>query len=607
MKATAASLGTTLPAVPAITPRRTPTHPEEGGGDTIATLIQALPEIYQPIFGHPDILASRSPDDDRIDVLCRAVGQISSHLERPLQVLDLGSAQGYIAFRLAQLGHHVTGIDAVPENVALARMIGEEHPGFDVEFIEGDIVDCRDLVDLRDFDLVIGFSVLHHVAHRDGHTSAVELVATLARHIPHALFEMALATEPVFWATSLPTDPRATLTRYPFIREIALAGTHLSDVQRPTLYASTACVLAGDELQPIESWTESSHGAVDGAHRGLRRYYFVASGIVKVTARFVDDADQAVVLQLRQEFRQEAQMLDALASRGIDAPALLEFVDGDQESILFRTTYPGVLLSEIIHSTDVDAKSAVTGQVLEALAELEAHGLYHGDLRAWNVVWDPDEEKAHLIDHGSLSPIPEDRMWPNDAYFSFLVWLVSLWVSAPDQTGLKLPRRAGIDRGKLPPRILALLSTLMVHPRDEQVFRDLSARWTEAGDDADEQTFAPGVATPVIWNWLSAIEHLADETGTRLSSERDAATAARDAALAERNALRSEVLRLESERDELSALSDEQQAVSEVLRIEREAAEMRAEAARAELAETLNTRSWRITRPLRRVRSIFRR
>lgn len=624
---TAESLKTTLPISPATTPRKAPTTPQEpppatdaldesGIRNRIAGLARELPEIYQPIFGHPEIVASRSPDDHRIDVLCRAVHQISSHLNRPLRILDLGSAQGYVAFRLAQLGHRVTGIDSLPVNIALAQMIQAEHPGLDVEFLEGDIVDCRHLVDLRDFDLVIAFSVLHHVAHRDGHSSAVELISTLSEQVPHGLFEMAMATEPVFWAESLPADPRVTLAPYPFIRELGLVGTHLSEVRRPILFASTTCVLAKGELHDIESWKEHSHA--DAQHLGLRRYFFVASGLVKVTARFVEPVDEALIGQLQQEMRREAYILDALAVGGIEAPAVMEFIDGADESVLFRTAYPGVPLSEIALSTDKDVKLAITGQVLEALAELEAHGLYHGDLRSWNVIWDSDEGRAHLIDHGALSPLPGDTMWPNDAYFSFLVWLVSLWGSYPDQTGLQFPRRAGIDRAEFPPRIVALFSALMVHARDGRVFRDLSRGW--AGSASGEAT-ALWPATPVAWDWLSAIERFAQTGSDALAADRDALASERDAlaseratlaserdALAsERDALTSERDTLASERDRLASELDALRALCDVLRAELGAAETRADTTQAELARTLNTQSWRLTRPLRRLRSTFRR
>ncbi len=519
-----------------------------------------------------------------------------------------------MAFRLAQLGHRVTRIDARPENVTVSRLIREEHSELDVAFVEGDVVDSNSLVNLGDYDLVIGFSVLHHIALRDGHAAAVSLVSTLSEHIPHAIFEMALASEAVQWAQALPADPRVTLAPFAFVREIGLAGMHRSDIRRPILFASQTHALTKGGLQAIVSWERESHAGMQGDARGLRRYYFVPAGIVKITARFTDSVDDAVVRLLRQEQRREAHTLETLAQTGIDAPELIEFVDGAHESILFRTAYPGVLLSEVIGSIDGDLKSIITGQVLESLARFEAHRLYHADLRLWNVVWDPDEGRAHIIDFGALSPLPEDMVWPNDTYFSFLVWLVSLWGPFPDQPGLVVPRFAGIDRAEFPARVISLIATLMTHDRDDFVFRDLSACWNTpptAGVTTVRQT------TPVAWHWLSAIERFAQTSRAVLTSERDAVLSQRDVVTTERDVLASErdlatsqrdALAAErdvlvAERDLLTSQRDASRSACEMLGAQREAAETRRDAAQAELDRTLNAWSWRLTRPLRRLRA----
>ncbi len=604
METTADSLMARLPSLP-------PSRPEgqdetRGAEDGVVSLVRRLPEIYQPIYGHPEIHAARSADDHRIDVLRRVVEQISSHFDRSLRILDLGSAQGYTAFRLAELGHGVTGIDVVPTNVALARAIQERLTDLNVEFLEGDIAECPTLVDLDGYDLVVAFSVLQHIAHRGGHDAAVELVAVLSQKISHAVFEMALAAEPVYWAESLPEDPRVTLAPYAFIREVGRVGTHLSEVRRPILFASQSHVLAAGNLHEIESWTEEPHTEERGALRSLRRYRFLPSGVEKIAARFADEADEDLLSQLRQELRREAHVLQALTGAGMEAPEVIEFVDGADESIIVRSSYPGVLLSEIVDSLDEDARSVITGQVLETLAELEAHGLYHADLRLWNVVWDPHKETAHLVDHGAISPVPEDMKWPNDAYYSFLVWLVSLWGFFPDQTGFQIPRAGGIDRAELSPRIASLISALMTHPRDGSVFRDLSARWAQPSTESAPTAWP---ATPVAWAWLSAIEQHGQRTRAALASECTAVSSERDRVIAERDALIAERAALGSECDDLRstrrAMASEREILTsdcvrlrsacDRLRSEREAVESRREATEAELSRVLGTWSWRLT------------
>ena len=285
----------------------------------LMTLVAELPEIYQPIYGLPLVQGARTADSDRIEVVAQMVDTVCQLVGRPLHILDLGSAQGYVAFRLSEAGHTVVGIEGLAQNVAVARAIQEQHPDRDVRFVEADILDCPSSVDLSEFDLVLGLSVLHHIVDRDGQDRAVELVATLAHHIPHGVFEMALDTEPVFWAPSLPTDPRATLAPFAFIREIGRTGTHLSEVRRPLLFASATHVLTGAGLREIRSWSDQAHH--DATNVGLRRHFMVGDDIVKIAARFVDGPDDDALAVYRHELRNEAHILELLTSQGSTRPA----------------------------------------------------------------------------------------------------------------------------------------------------------------------------------------------------------------------------------------------------------------------------------------------
>ncbi len=573
---------------------------------TVSQLIEELPEIYQPIYGHPQLQASRSTHNHRLDVLVHLVGELSAHLDRPLRIVDLGSAQGYLTFTLAELGHHVVGIDSLGKNVAVARAIQAEHPQLDVQFIEGDITECGSLVSLDDYDLVLGFSVLHHVAHRNGHASAVQLVTELATHVPHAVFEMALASEPLYWADALPTDPRATLAPYAFIRELGRVETHLSEVQRPVLFASRSHVFVNDGFQPIESWREQPHAA-NTEHLGLRRYFFVPSGIVKVVAQFRDTPESGALQLLRDELRREAHILEAVAETPIQVPELKEFVDGTDETIIFHSVYPGVLLSEVVGSLGDEERAVVTGQVLDALAELEVHGLYHTDIRLWNVVWDHSNHRARLIDYGAVSTAPSDIVWPNDAYFSLLVWLVSLWSRRADQTGLRIPRSAQIDSAELPPSVSSLIASLLVHRRDDHVCRDIAALWS---DLRSKDSTATWPVVPVAWGWLAEIEQQHNAVQSTLDSEREAYVAEierraeqRDALISERDALGRSRDALVAERETLLSERDALKGDRDGLEGECAQLQRQLDATEAELQRTLKTWSWRVTWPIRRARS----
>ena len=228
----------------------------------LQSLINELPEVYQPIYGHPEFGSSRDSASPRMTALVSAVRLIGEALGRPLRILDLGSAQGFTSFTLAELGHQVVGIEMQQVNVDVARRLAKENPELSTEFVVGDIADTQKLVDLSTFDVVLGLSVLHHISQRDGHDMTVELIQTLVDNVPFGLYEMASSSEPLYWAAALPNDPRITLAPYAFVREIARSRTHLSEIERPTFLCSRTHVVVSERLIEIESVTSRSHRAV---------------------------------------------------------------------------------------------------------------------------------------------------------------------------------------------------------------------------------------------------------------------------------------------------------------------------------------------------------
>jgi 2-polyprenyl-6-hydroxyphenyl methylase/3-demethylubiquinone-9 3-methyltransferase len=94
---------------------------------------------------------------------------------RPLagkRALDVGCGAGLLCEPLARLGAEVTGVDAAPESIAVAR----EHAaarGRAVDYRSGELA----ALGLGRFDLVTGMEVLEHVADKPA------FVAQLAAHL----------------------------------------------------------------------------------------------------------------------------------------------------------------------------------------------------------------------------------------------------------------------------------------------------------------------------------------------------------------------------------------------------------------------------------------
>ena len=76
-------------------------------------------------------------------------------LEGVKSICDLGCGNGHISGRLAKVGFEVTGVDASPSGIAIAR---RAYPN--VEFVEA-LIDRQ--LKLRQFDLVVSSDVIEHM------------------------------------------------------------------------------------------------------------------------------------------------------------------------------------------------------------------------------------------------------------------------------------------------------------------------------------------------------------------------------------------------------------------------------------------------------------
>ena len=86
--------------------------------------------------------------------------------------LDVGCGAGLLAEPLARLGAKVTGIDATPEVIAIARQHGTAM-GFDIDYRVGDVQQLE-----GQFDLITCMEVIEHVA--DPSSFAKALASRLA-------------------------------------------------------------------------------------------------------------------------------------------------------------------------------------------------------------------------------------------------------------------------------------------------------------------------------------------------------------------------------------------------------------------------------------------
>ena len=417
-------------------------HPTQGASDTRLDELRRLleepdVEAYQPIYGLTGLLPNE-PSRGCID-RCRAIEHFLGPVH-DLRILDIGSSLGYISFHFADRGASVTGWEAHDKNVDASRRIAGIN-GIDVDFdvVRLDNESVQTIVE-NSYDVVLLLSVVHHLINSDGLESAQALMADMLRRVPTVIVELAQKGEDpgLVWDAAQPDDDLAIFERVRDNIEIVKLGefgTHLSGQPRP-VYAVSLLTNSVDvngtryayETRSVEAYTGSPVPTI----RARRRYYFASEHIVKEY-----DFDGDFEHHNRAQIAAEIATLTRLAGRpGI--PVLLDYELSQAGARLVVKRTPGTLLVDLLGSgLDITDARVVAEHVLSALAELEAAGLRHNDVRSWNVIYDGDT--ASLIDYGRAA----DEVIDDDA--RSLLWLLKAIVTGKredfDPRKNALPRR----------------------------------------------------------------------------------------------------------------------------------------------------------------------
>jgi len=467
--------------------------------NTLDYLVSRLPECYQPIFGNQQYTSHPSRScDDRFEPIRSIYVSLEAQLGRPLRVLDLGCAQGFFSLSLASLGSKVVGIDFSPENIAVCKKLCEDYPDLEVEFHEGKIEVYIAHISSLQFDLVLGLSVFHHLIHEFGIAVVVDLLCKISQKAFAAVFEFALREEPLYWAESLPTDQRSLLSGFAFVHEVIRLPTHLSEVKRPLYFASNRHWFLNGESGLFDSWTDKSHRLAENAHLGSRRYFFHKNVILKQS--LIDSSVQGQ-LNLR-EIRNEADFLNR-KDLPISVPSLILHGENEAEVWLVREIIEGrVLVDCILDGDDYDPQEIVES-VLIQLCSLENAGLFHNDLRPWNVLLKPDGN-LQLMDFGSITTKREDNCWPGDLLLNFFIFVREV-VTRSCITPVH-GRQPYISPLNLPEPFRDIFTSFWIREDRDWTFNALANHLQHHSTQSAERS---GLSAQVRWS--SAIERRLDE------------------------------------------------------------------------------------------------
>lgn len=217
---------------------------------SMAELVAALPELYQPIFGHPefDTKAGRNVADRLVPIM-QMHDALARKLGRPVRVLDLGCAQGWFSFNLAKAGAQTVGLDLIGPNINVCNMLVLENRELAARFKLFEVEKAPDVIPEGQFDLVLGLSVLHHICFHNNKEFVRVFLQKLFARIPSAIVEFALRSEGTKLTAPLPDSPDYFIDFLPYRRVVA---THPSPTgARPLYFCSTEFSYLDGEMQEL--------------------------------------------------------------------------------------------------------------------------------------------------------------------------------------------------------------------------------------------------------------------------------------------------------------------------------------------------------------------
>jgi O-antigen chain-terminating methyltransferase len=384
----------------------------------LKSLVEELPEIYQPIYGLENVFKTYSRTTiDRLASIRTITRALKKKYSRPLRILDLGCAQGYISFSLAEEGHSILAIDHLDKNINLCNKLKDIYPDYDIHFECSDIEISVEAINTADYDLVICLSVLHHIVHDHGLAVTLQLIEKLACNVCAAIFEFALHSEPLYWAKSQPKSERDLLDSYLFIHCASQHDTHLSEIKRPLYYASNHYWFADGCCGDILKYSNKSHKLSEITND--RKYYFSKDAIIKIFTKTPQNNGRA-----GDDLIDEANFLKSVPI-DLNAPQLISFGSNQYETWLIRKFINGSLLLDIFHNLNNDEIHQVLVNITEQLMLLEKNKLYHNDLRLWNVIVS-ENLCTTLIDYGAIKSINSDCQWPSNGFLSYFIFVYEL-------------------------------------------------------------------------------------------------------------------------------------------------------------------------------------
>ena len=379
-------------------------------------------EYYQPLYKTPCLLKNPVPQrkcEDRCQAIENTLLSLGNNLTG-IKILDVGSSLGYNSFYFADRKAHVFAIDNNIDSVLASRLISELN-GIDVCFRVAEFdLEYINLIQESEYDVVLLLSVIHHIIYFKGLEYTKKMMKILLDKVPVIIVELAIKDEEneekdLSWKEALPNDSLSIFENCQdiYIKAIGYFPTHLSSVKRPLYAISKKVIKVNNNIYQIDKliWKAYKDSSVPSG----RLYYFSQNKFIKeyLFLNRLDSIKNDNKVQIISEIANFIALKDEIDG----VPKFFDYEINDQRAYIVLENIEGQLLCDILNELDSSNQKRIINQLIQILGKIEKKGLYHNDIRTWNIM--VSEQKTFIIDMGLASPIEKER---NINSFLWILW-----------------------------------------------------------------------------------------------------------------------------------------------------------------------------------------
>jgi hypothetical protein len=358
-----------------------------------------LPLIRQPFYGRINAFPGFEIQKNQMQEVTKISKTLEEFLGRKLNILEIGTSQGYVTHTLSKLGHAIFTIDWERENYEFMELLKAIDPSFSKvtnTFIELDkIAELKNL----DFDLAISLGSLEQVYRCLNLTQQKNLFEYVANQSKAAIWSLPIFENGAHWNWALPDEPLSAFQNQEYLGEIGWYALHSRGEKRPLILSSNTHVWNNDAFFELGDETRiHDHPFIDGLSRFRKRYKF-KEALIKTEIHPLDSGDTSEIF---------GEMLFLSKKRKritlqFPLPKVLFIKKGRLISQFSRQLIQGDRLDEVLNLTN---RTEILASFIQLCGNLAKAGIFPNDLRPWNILW--DGKRCSFIDFSNTSETDKD-------------------------------------------------------------------------------------------------------------------------------------------------------------------------------------------------------